>query len=145
MIMMRLGFISGPLLGAVKFQSICRCFRIMTYFLPVMSCFIFTYVKTHKAWLHFLAGVHNFWHDRFTIQLLCINFRFFFALNVKFNVWSIKIRTRRNLSLWLYEYFWIILFYGHLIYIILKVLAWMHRFFMNETLLPYISLKFPFS
>ena len=40
------------------------------------------------------------------------------------NVWSIKIRTTHNLSLWLYEYFWIILLYGHLVYFILKVLAW---------------------
>ena len=40
------------------------------------------------------------------------------------NVWFIKIRTTHNLSLWLYEYFWIILFYGHLVYFILKVLAW---------------------
>ena len=43
---------------------------------------------------------------------------------LKFNVWSIKIRTTHNLSLWLYEYFWIILLYGHLVYFILKVLAW---------------------
>ena len=31
------------------------------------------------------------------------------------NVWSIKIRTTRNMSLWLYEYFWIILLNGHLV------------------------------
>ena len=37
---------------------------------------------------------------------------------------NIKIRTTNNLSLWLYEYFWIILLYGHLVYFILKVLAW---------------------
>ena len=29
-----------------------------------------------------------------------------------FNVWFIKIRTTRNLSLWLYEYFWIISLHG---------------------------------
>ena len=40
------------------------------------------------------------------------------------NVWFIKIRTTHNLSLWLYEYFWIILLYGHPVYFILKVLAW---------------------
>ena len=41
------------------------------------------------------------------------------------NVWSIKIRTTHNISLWLYEYFWItVLLYGHLEYLILKVLAW---------------------
>ena len=40
------------------------------------------------------------------------------------NVWFIKIRTTHNLSLWLYEYFWIILLYGHLVYFIIKVLAW---------------------
>ena len=39
------------------------------------------------------------------------------------NVWSIKIRTTHNLSLWLYEYFGIILLYGHLVYIAL-VLTW---------------------
>ena len=31
------------------------------------------------------------------------------------NVWSIKIRATHNLSLWLYEYFWIILLNGHLV------------------------------
>ena len=40
------------------------------------------------------------------------------------NVWFIKIRTTYNLFLWLCEYFWIILLYGHLVYFILKVLAW---------------------
>ena len=40
------------------------------------------------------------------------------------NVWFIKIRTTPNLSLWLYEYFWIILLYGHLVCFILKLLAW---------------------
>ena len=40
------------------------------------------------------------------------------------NVLSIKIQTTHNPSLWLYEYFWIILLYGHLIYFISKVLAW---------------------
>ena len=39
-------------------------------------------------------------------------------------VWSIKIRAIHNLSLWLCEYFWIILLYGHLVCFILKVLAW---------------------
>ena len=31
----------------------------------------------------------------------------------EYNVWFIKIRTIHNLSLWLYEYFWMILPYGH--------------------------------
>ena len=35
-----------------------------------------------------------------------------------------KIRTTHNLSLGLDEYFWIILLYWHLVYFILKVLAW---------------------
>ena len=39
------------------------------------------------------------------------------------NVWFIKIRTTHDLSLWLYEYFWIILLFGHLVNFILKVLA----------------------
>ena len=34
------------------------------------------------------------------------------------NVWLIKIRTTHNLSLWLYEYFWIILLCGHLVHFI---------------------------
>ena len=79
------------------------------------------------------------------------------------NVWSIKIRTTHNLSLWLYEYFWIILSYGHLVYFILKVLAWeicnmrwgfakkviiksqrhlcMVRIFMNQTLIIVMIIK----
>ena len=40
------------------------------------------------------------------------------------NVWFIKIRTTHDLSLWLYEYFWILLLYGHLVCFILKLLAW---------------------
>ena len=36
----------------------------------------------------------------------CIN-------SIRSNVWSIRIWTTHNLSLWLYEYFWIILLYGH--------------------------------
>ena len=39
-------------------------------------------------------------------------------------VWFIEIRTTHDLSLWLYEYFWIILLYEHLVSFILKVLAW---------------------
>ena len=40
------------------------------------------------------------------------------------NVWSIKIRTTLNLSLWLHEYVRIILLYGHLVYFIWKAMAW---------------------
>ena len=40
------------------------------------------------------------------------------------NDWSIRIQTTHNLSLWIYEYFWIILLHGHLVYFILKILAW---------------------
>ena len=36
------------------------------------------------------------------------------------NVWFIKNWTTHNLSLWLYEYFWIMLLYGHLVYFIIK-------------------------
>ena len=72
------------------------------------------------------------------------------------NVWFIKIRTTHNLPLWLYEYFWIISLFGHLVYFILKVLAWeicimkwgfakkdiikSQRQFMNQTLSWLISL-----
>ena len=40
------------------------------------------------------------------------------------NIWSIKIQATHILSLWHFEYFWIISLYGHLVYFILKVLAW---------------------
>ena len=39
---------------------------------------------------------------------------------LRYNVWFMKIRITYNLSLWLHEYFWIILLYGHLVYFILK-------------------------
>ena len=59
------------------------------------------------------------WNDGSTVARLYCVLRV--LLN---NVWSLKIWTTHNLSLWLYEYFWIILLYGHLVYFILKVLAW---------------------
>ena len=45
-------------------------------------------------------------------------------IEIKCNIWSIKVWTTHNLSLWFYEYFWMILLYGHLVFFILKVLAW---------------------
>ena len=45
-------------------------------------------------------------------------------MNYCSNVWFIKNQTAHNLSLWLYEYFWIISLYGHLVYFFFKVLAW---------------------
>ena len=46
------------------------------------------------------------------------------SLANKYNVWFMKIRTTHNLSLCFYEYVWIKLLYGHLVYFILKVLIW---------------------
>ena len=51
-------------------------------------------------------------------------FKTFDTTEIYLNVWSIKIRTTYNLSLWLYDNFWMTLLYGHLVYFILKVLAW---------------------
>ena len=56
------------------------------------------------------------------------------------NVWSIKIRTTHNLSLWLYKYVWIILLYGHLVYFILKVLTWKFDI-LNEDLPKKVIIK----
>ena len=56
------------------------------------------------------------------------------------NVWSIKIRTTHNLSLWLYKYVWIILLYGHLVYFILKVLTWKFVI-LNEDLPKKVIIK----
>ena len=49
--------------------------------------------------------------------------RFFVGVGYESNLRFIKIRTTHNLSLWLF--FWmILLLYWHLVYFILKVLAW---------------------
>ena len=47
-----------------------------------------------------------------------------YSICYSINVWFIKIWTTHNLSLWLYEYFWIILKNGYQVYFISKVLAW---------------------
>ena len=46
-----------------------------------------------------------------------------------------------NLSLWLYEYVWIILLYGHLVYFILKVLIYEKFAIWNEDLPKKVLLK----
>ena len=72
----------------------------------------------HFIWNLLLPKPSKSWHNNsFLGSVIVVIWRLH-------NVWFIKIWTTHNLALWLYEYLWIILLYGHLVCFILKLLAW---------------------
>ena len=82
---------------------------------------------TSHRWQHTRPFTCDFCREKFpskgkVVSFLVKNFKTSNSWRVI--VWFIKFRAVHNLSLWLYEFFWIILLYGHLIYFISKVLAW---------------------
>ena len=73
----------------------------------IISCILNFMKSTDQFNWHFLVHSANLWYCwLFGAQKVNCDF----SKEIP-NVWSIKIRTTHNLSLWLYEYFWIILLF----------------------------------